>query len=293
VVQLFFTGLAHAEGEAMPPVETSGEDAEQLATATPDGYYLAALAAWDAGEVERALRLARKADDSSLLPHEPARLLAAYALLRLRRTDEGLAELAQLVEFPSSPGATRSDVRAAATRQWRRLTDRRRRDDVSIFLSGQLFGRPTPEKANIAGGYAVGVEFPLARALGVRLDIAPNSSALVNDLLAGPTLNLMATAHVPLGSGVWSLDLGVGPTAWILSGALTDDNLAPEPGLHGAAGVSVRPGRVFGLALETNAWNYPGMVPDLTAYMFTWDVRFSTVFWFPRVHPPDTVRVPG
>ncbi len=267
------------------PTETGPTETGPAAPLLPgarERLYRDALAAWQSGKPQRALRLARECNQDSPEEHEPARLLEAYALWNL---DDGPAALV-LLERLSRPGADGGPaddaVRRAARKFHGRVTDPWRRDTASLFVGGDVFFRGSGQASAGGAGLAASADLPLAGLLGVRADFALGSTYTASALLDGPVVGLAAVARVPVGPGRLHALGTVGASLWLLSGPLVaTGEVWPEPGLRTSLGLDARAWRNVGFSIEAGGWTFPGMAPKLPAYMLAWDARAGVVYWFP------------
>lgn len=293
---------AGAEVE-QPPDDTSAPRADSPGPAASDDtvvlteeqkrdvaatLYVKGLDAWKSGKHSRAWRLATEALilDPNLTP---ARLLAGYALLRLRRTSEGVATLEGLSLEPDVsplPADTRRDVR----RVLRRHESPYRRDQWWIAVGNITFLERLGQAVQPLNGYIFTGQAPLLGKLALRVDGgAPwglSPGALMEGLGAltvrGPRFDVMAVVEQRIDKGLWHVDLAAGPAFWIADGRYWSDGWEPYFGVRAAVGVDVRLGSTMGLRYEMGASAFPTAQADLPFYAVPLDMRFSLQTWFGR-----------
>lgn len=289
-VLLLWLGIAHADEPVThlvadpapvadpPPPAPEPPVAAPTAPAPADETYLRALDAWHRGDSLEALRLAREAQKIAGR-HEPSALLEAYALIRSRQRAKALAILEGLAEGPGA--AERPEVRKAANKLWHRYIDRQDRSHPSMFFGAQLAGRYTGAAIAPGFGYTLGVDYPLSELFGLAGEFSGYDTSDGDPLVEGPVLDVLASAHVPLGTGSWALRIKAGPSLWLAGGALYGNALAPTLGTRAVLGFDMRPWPVAGFFIDGGAWAWPGMARTLPAWMFAWDLRSGVIFWIP------------
>lgn len=254
---------------------TLSETAKRDEAAT---LYVKGLDAWKSGKHHRAWRLATEALvlDPNLTP---ARLLAGYALLRLRRTGEGVATLDGLALEPDVsplPGETRQAVR----RVLRRHESPFRRDQWWLALGNITFLERLGDEVRPLNGYVFAAQAPLFDRVALRIDGgAPWGSTEALDI-RGPHFDVMAVVEQPVDKGLWHVDLAAGPAFWIADGRYWPDGWEPYFGVRAALGVDVRLGTTIGLRYEMGASAFPKADEDLPFYAAPLDLRLSVQTWF-------------
>ncbi len=242
-----------------------------------DALYLQALDAWNTGDTEGALTLATRASAASEGAHEPAALLRAYALLRVKRGDEALAVLHELADTAQTP-----EVKRAASRMWHRYADRNSRDEPSITGGLQVAGRFTGESLAIGAGYTLGYDQPLRGPVGFAVELSGYDTSSGAPILAGPVLDVLGSAHVPFGGSTWALRVKAGPSVWFSHGVIYGDELVPQVGTRAILGIDTRPWRAVGFSFDAGAWAWPGLAESLPAWQYEWDLRAGMVIWFSK-----------
>lgn len=276
---LFCSGLALAD-EPSPPATPDAQahvddDPGQSLAQTA---YLVGLGAWKHREYDTALAKAREAlaIDPTLAP---ARLLEAYALLRLDQVDAGVARLQSLATDAPDTVAD-GEVQRRARILSRRITDRWRRDQWSLSLGHTLGLETVYQGVDLTAGPMFMVEAPLPKRLGVRADVQIEW-ATGNDTFdfGGPSGALLATWHQPIARGVWSVDLAVGPSLWWGIGGYWPEGYRPYLGGRAAAGLDVRFDRRMGMRAEVGTRYYPTVTRTLPWYSQPVDSRISMIWW--------------
>ncbi|GDX80128.1 hypothetical protein LBMAG42_19390 [Deltaproteobacteria bacterium] len=294
---LLWLGFAHADepvtrvvadplpGTAPPettpatsPPEAAVTEVAPASAPEGDAAYLRALEAWRRGDSLEALRLAREAQTLAGR-HDPAALLEAYALIRVRQRAKALAILSGLAEGPTA--AERPEVRKAANKLWHRFIDRQDRSHPSMFFGAQLAGRYTGAALAPGFGYTLGVDYPLSDLFGLAGEFSAYDTSDGTPLVEGPVLDVLASASVPIGTGSWALRIKAGPSIWLAGGALYGDTLSPTVGTRAVLGLDARPWPIAGFFIDGGAWAWPGLARSLPAWMFAWDLRSGVIFWIP------------
>lgn len=253
------------------------DGAPEPGAAEADAAYLRALDAWNTGDTEGALALATRAGELSGGTLEPAALLRAYALLRVRRREEALTVLRALADNARTP-----EVKRAASRMWHRYADRNSRDEPSITGGLQVAGRFTGESLAIGAGYTLGYDQPLRGPVGFAVELSGYDTSAGAPILAGPVLDVLGSAHVPFGGSAWALRVKAGPSVWFSHGVIYGDELVPQLGTRAILGVDTRPWRAVGFSFDAGAWAWPGLAESLPAWTYEWDLRAGMVFWFSK-----------
>ncbi|MDP2307309.1 MAG: hypothetical protein Q8P18_14885 [Pseudomonadota bacterium] len=242
--------------------------------------YVKGLDAWKAGKHSRAWRLATEALvlDPDLTP---ARLLAGYALLRLRRTSEGVTTLEGLdLEPDSSP--LPAETRRASQRLLRRHESPYRRDQWWVAVGTLTFLERLGDTVVPLNGYVFTGQAPIVGKLALRVEGgAPWSGGEALDI-RGPHFDVMAVVAQPVDKGLWHVDLAAGPAFWIAEGRYWADGWEPYFGVRAAIGVDVRLGASIGLRYEMGASAFPMADDDLPFYGVPLDLRLAIQTWFGR-----------
>lgn len=273
---LLLAALALADDSA--PAEAA---AQPVPAPDATALYLDALHAWRGHDYEAALAGARAAlaVDPGLYP---ARLLEGYALYRSGEVDTGLAALDALSKAPPKGPDDDAAIRRART-IYRRVTDRWRRDQLMLAAGQVVRIEGAYGGAAVVAGPSLDVEVPVVSDIGVRgelgIDWATGSDTFD---LGGPTFAALATIHQPIGRGVWSADLGVGPVMWLGYGGYWDDGHQLYLGARAAAGLDVRFARRFGLRTELGTRYFPAVHDTLPWYGQPFDMRLDLVWWLGR-----------
>lgn len=242
--------------------------------------YVKGLDVWKSGKHSRAWRLATEALvlDPDLTP---ARLLAGYALLRMRRTSEGVATLDGLALEPSASPLP-AETRRATRRVLRRHESPRRRDQWWLAIGTVTFLERLGEDVLPLNGYIFTGQAPLLDKLALRIDGgAPWNNGGPLDI-RGPRFDVMAVVEQPIDKGLWHVDLAAGPAFWIAQGGYWPDGLQPYFGVRAALGVDVRLGATIGLRYEMGASAFPTAEADLPFYAAPLDLRLAVQTWFGR-----------
>ncbi len=281
-----FIGVALATGSPdaghdipiVVPVPTAAAEpiSPVRAAAEADTLYLKGVAAWRDGKWARAARLCSEA--LRLSPeHSPARLLAGYSLLRLRKLDEGLTTLDGLARPAEGPPLT-PEVQRRALHMQRRFTLPRTREQVSLTVSTVIAVERSGGFLTPLGGYAFAAQGPIVGPVATRVSFANpfGGSASLLDV-RGPRFDLLAVTELRLGGGLWFMDLGAGPALWIAEGGYWADGTQPYVGLRAAVGIDVRMGRTLGLRLETGFSAFPQAAADLSWHADPVDFRLGLV----------------
>lgn len=265
-------------GEALPEEDTLSLDERRSEGA---GRYLLALEAWRAGRHSRAWRLASEA--LTLDPDlTPARLLAGYALLRMRRAEEAEATLAGLALEPGASPLP-PERRREAERILRRQTAPRQRDQWAVSVGNVTFVQRMGDIAVPLNGYVFAARAPLHERLAVRIDGGAPWGGTASELdIRGPRFGLYAVTAQPLGPGRFHVDLAAGPAFWIAEGRYWADGWEPYVGARAALGLDVRIGTAIGLRYEMGASVFPMAADDLTFYAEPLDFRVALETWFGR-----------
>lgn len=265
-------------GEALPEEESLSLDERRSEGA---GRYLLALEAWRAGRYSRAWRLASEA--LTLDPDlTPARLLAGYALLRMRRTEEAEGTLAGLVLEPGASPLP-PERRREAERLLRRQIAPRQRDQWAVSVGNVMFVQRMGDMAVPLNGYVFAARAPLRERLAVRIDGGAPWGGTASELdIRGPRFGLYAVTAQPLGPGVLHVDLAAGPAFWIAEGRYWADGWEPYVGARAAVGLDLRIGAAIGLRYEMGASVFPMAADDLAFYAEPLDFRIALETWFGR-----------
>lgn len=267
---LLLAALARADEPA--PAEPAGDATE---------IYLEALDAWRDHDHAAALAGARAA-----LALDPelyaARLLEGYALLRSGEVDAGLAALNALTKAPPKSPDDEAAIRRARSIH-ARVTDRWRRDQLMLAAGHVIRVEGAYGGSKMVAGPTLDVEVPVTEDLGVRAELGIDWATGSDTFdLGGPTLAGLATLHQPIGRGVWSVDLAVGPVMWLGYGGYWDDGHQLYLGARAAAGLDVRFTRRFGLRTELGTRYFPAVHDTLPWYGQPFDARLDLVWWLGR-----------
>lgn len=255
--------------------------AEVAVVSPADEAYVQAVAAWHAGDWDgaRGSSLAALAIEPG---HPEARLLHAYTLLRIGRTADGVAALEAIARDPEVVRAA-PEVAELAQDALGQLAGRWTRDEWS--LSAGPLGRPERAGgyASWQGGLAFEMMLPVVPRLGVRLDVTTPFSALDALSLQGPVLSALAVGMQPLGSGIWHLDLGVGPSVWVGKSLYWDDRYKGLfPGVRSAVGLDLRAWQYVGFRLEGGYTAHYGARQGLDLWTDGFDLRLLTTGYHHR-----------
>ncbi len=270
-----------APATATPPPAESRDLSVEARRREAARLYLQALDSWKQRRWKRAWWLA---SESLTLDPEltPARMLAGYALLKMKRRDEGAETLAGLA---LEPGA--SPLPAERLREAERVVHRHlapyRRDQWALSVGNVTFVQRMGDTAVPVNGYVFAGRVPLFDRLALRVDGGAPWGATANDLdVRGPRFGVYALTSQPLGSGRWHVDLAAGPAFWLAEGRYWADGSEPYVGARGAVAVDVRLGALIGLRYEMGASVFPLAAEDLPFYAEPLDIRFSIETWFGR-----------
>lgn len=252
-------------------VETARAD-EPVEASSADDVYLQALSAWQTGHTADALRLAVEAahDDPD---QEPARLLAGYALLRVRAPTAGAAVLRSLALTPTDDPVD-GRVRSAASVAIHRIEDRTTRQQLSISWLQVVGAEKIWSQWTASGEEALVVDVPTGGPR-LRLDLSHRYATGLQDV-GGWRVAPMALATWTHGHN--AIYLGLGPSLWIARGVWWDSGVHPYFGARAAAGTDVRVSRRWGFSAEI------GATPHLTDRTLSWyahpfDIRAGVEFW--------------
>jgi hypothetical protein len=241
--------------------------------------YVKGLDAWKSGKHSRAWRLASEA--LALDPDlTPARLLAGYALLRLRRGEEGVTTLGGL---DLEPGL--SPLPPATLRSARRILRRHalpyRRDQWWVAVGNITFIERLGDTGGVLNGYSFSGQAPIVENLAVRVDAVSPWGGTADALdVRGARFDVMAVAEERIDKGLWHVDLAAGPAFWAATGRYWADGWQPYIGVRAALGVDVRLGAAMGLRYEMGASAYPTAAEDLSWYAEPLDIRVALQVWF-------------
>jgi hypothetical protein len=258
-----------AEEASAAPVRT---DAERR--------YVEALRAWNARDWRTAHRLATEALvlDPDLAP---ARLLAGYALLRLRRWDAARVTIAGLTPEVDAPTLPAASV-ATARRLLRRGVAPFRRDQLALSLGHVSW----IERAYAGGwghaGWLLQVRAPVLPGLAARVYLGVPWTTPETAEVRGVRLALSAVAPRPVGNGRVHLDLLAGPVLWLAAGRYWSDGGEPYLGARTAVALDVRTGPTLGFFVEVGASVFPALTDDLPFYAAPLDVRLGLATWMGR-----------
>lgn len=236
--------------------------------------YLLGLALWNAQRWSSALRLARQAlaADPAL---EPAQLLEAAALMRVEGTAAGLGRLDAL-----AAGADDPRVRVGAAELRRHATVHHRREQWAFGLGNGLAVEAVGDTPRMLAGLEGSVQAPLSATFAVRLGVGTPLGGGETFDVRGPHADLLLTAHRPVGRGVVSADVGVGPGAWLALGPFWPEQHEFYLGARASAGLDVRTGpRGFFLRIEAGATWLPEARADLRDHARYVDTRVL-MGWF-------------
>ncbi|MES2638482.1 MAG: hypothetical protein V4850_03345 [Myxococcota bacterium] len=252
---------------------TDEEQREEAAT-----LYVKGLDAWKSGKHSRAWRLATEALilDPALTP---ARLLAGYALLRLRQPDEGVTTLDGLALEPDTsplPASTRRSVH----RVLRRHESPYRRDQWWVAVGNVTHLERLGDDVVPLNGWVFTGQAPLFSQLALRVDAGAPWAATGALDIRGPRFDVLAVVEKRIDKGLWHVDLGAGPAFWIAEGRYWLDGWEPYFGVRAALGVDVRLGATVGLRYEMGASAFPTAEVDLPFYASPLDLRLSLQTWF-------------
>ncbi len=267
---------AAVEPEGAPDTYRLDADASYEEAAT---LYIKGLEAWKAGAHGRAWRLATEALvlEPSLTP---ARLLAGYALLRLRRKDEGVATLAGLALEPDTSPLS-EEARRDTLRVLRVHTAPYRRDQWWVAVGNITFIERNGDTAQPLNGYVFAGQAPLLGKLALRVDGGTPWGGIAEALdVRGPRFDVMAVAEQRVDGGRWHVDFAAGPAFWIAEGRYWPDGWEPYFGARAAIGVDVRLGTVIGLRYEMGASVFPTAADALPFYAEPLDMRIALQTWF-------------
>lgn len=274
--------LATAADETTTPAPgpANPDEVDAARRAAAEDRYLQGLAAWKKRDWQGALDGARAAlalDDEM----EAAQLLEAYSLLRLHRVEEGVGALRGLADA-GGDDATSREVQRRAGNLERRISDRWRRDQVSLSVSNLLSWERSFDQLGVSGGPTVDVQVPFGDRYAVRVETTTYWGLANNrDLdVRGPTVAPLAVGMLPLGRGVWTADAAVGPVLWYARGGYWEDGSQVFVGLRAAVGTDVRLSRRFGLRAEVGTRWYPFKGRELDWYGQPLDTRLAAEWWF-------------
>jgi len=272
---------ADPEPPEPPPSSTAASfalsPAERREAAT--NLYVKGLDAWKSGKHSRAWRLASEA--LALDPElAPARLLVGYALLRLRRGDEGVVTLDGLTLEPAAsplPVGTRRAARALV----RRHALPYRRDQWWVSVGNITFVERMGDSVVPLNGYSFAGQAPLVEKLALRIDATSPWGGTADALdVRGARFDVMAVVEERIDKGLWHVDLAAGPAFWAATGRYWADGWEPYIGVRAALGVDVRLGATMGLRYEMGASAYPTAADFLTWYAEPLDIRVALQVWF-------------
>lgn len=275
--------------DALPAAEGAPpEDATAVALRKKHAaeLYMSGLAAWQKGRWAQALQLAQEAlvEDPELAP---ARLLAGYALLRLRRFDEATVTLEGLALEPG-PSPLPVEKQKEAQRVLRRSLAPFGRNEWAISTGQILYLERFGDQVTPLAGYVFAARAPLFPRVAVRIDGHSPWGGNEDDFdVRGPRIGAYGVYSQPLGPGAWQVDLAAGPVFWAATGRYWADGWEPYVGVRGAAGLDVRAGATVGFRLEVGASAFPTAAQDLSFYASPVDMRLTMDFWLggPRARP--------
>lgn len=276
-----------AEPEAAPIAPAAEPEVAPVEAPPPgdrradaEARYLAALESWN----ERDWRAAHRAATEALALDPDlaaARLLAGYALLRLRRWDEARVTIDGLTPEVGAPTLPSASV-ATARRLLRRGVAPFRRDQWAISMGHVSW----VERAYAGGwgqaGFLLQARAPVLPGLAVRVDGGLPWTAAELSEVRGVRLGVSAVAPRPLGNGRFHLDLLAGPVLWLASGRYWSDGQQPYLGARTAVALDVRTGPAIGFFAEVGASVFPALTTDLPFYAAPIDVRLGLSTWFGR-----------
>jgi len=242
---------------------------------TGDEAYLAGLEAWQGSDWEGALARAREAQ--GLEPdHRAAALLEGYALMRLHQKDEGSARLRQLSELPADD-STEREVQRRAERAWRRYAERFARELVQLDGYAQSGPQFSYGATRLRGGWGAALTVALPGPVEARVGVSAPLPDFGLFEISGARFDLCAVTRLPVGRGVWTADLALGPTLWNATGNYWPEGSHRYTGLRASAGLDVRPAWRFGFRGELGGQYYFGAA-DLP-HTLPFDVRLGLTTW--------------
>jgi hypothetical protein len=267
-----------ASDPAAPPLdavpETPEEKIKRLNT-----LYMEGLQAWEQGKAITALRAAQAvlAEDPS---HRQARLLCAYVLAELGRDEEAAEILLNLIREPVN-GRYEQSIQDRAESLYHRLTARYRRTNPAFFASLYFPIYRRADALALAGGYAFSFQYPLSSAFHLRTDWQGTLPIEPDNLsLGGMQLGALGMIELPLGSGRFSGDIGLGPSVWYARGAFWPDQSQWYLGGRAELGIDVRLSGFFGFRVETGWSAWPGLSLELEQQSQAMDFKMGMGFWF-------------
>ena len=274
-----------AEPEPVARLDLSPE--ERTAEATR--VYRHALDAWNDRRWSRALYLASQALE--LDPElAPARLLAGYALLKLRKPERAAATLDGLALEPgpsSVPLARRLDAEARVVRALAPF----QRDAWAFTVATAFYGVRRSDRPQVLNGVAFALRAPVFRGFALRAEGGAPWSGSANDLdVRGPRFSINAVTTQPIGKGKWHVEFGGGPALWIAEARYWPDGWEPYVGARGLVALDTRLGAATGMRFELGASTFPAALDDLPFYASPFDLRISFEAWFGGPSGRDGVR---
>jgi hypothetical protein len=170
--------------------------------------------------------------------------------------------------------ASSPDVSQAAVESIRRFADRWRRDQWSLSGGPIVRGERAFAYNDWIGGIALEAWLPVNNRLGLRLDGTTPYHAVDTLGIDGPVFAVLGVFQQPIGSGIWHLDAGVGPSVWIGRSAYWDRRYTGAfPGVRGALALDVRPWQYVGFRLEGGYTEHYGAREGLGFWSQGADVR--------------------
>lgn len=265
--------LARAdEGTApTPPAPPVVEDA-----VSADGLYMEGLKYWQLGQWLNAQQSAEKA--LAIDPnHRPAMLLAGYALMKQGQKKEGALKLRELSEMPVTT-TYEGKIYKQARHLSLRYLDRFERSQMSITMGYTIPVERRFDTLVSEPGLHLAFTLPTLQHFQTRLSMDSIWESALS--IYGTQVVAQELYLVPLGSGRFSFDVGLGPALWLAQGVYWPDQAQPYVGVQASTGVDWRFSQHFALRAEADGWWWPGLYADQKWYGRPVDINISLTVFF-------------